>query len=64
MKINKLKCAIGWHVYLPSDVEVDHIQGVIFRMTYKCKNCGKKECCLIKIPLHESGRMVKQNEAD
>lgn len=51
MRHNKLFCSFGWHVYKPSNADVKHIQGIIYRITMKCECCGKLECGLIRVPL-------------
>lgn len=59
MNFNKLLCALGWHVYFPGEADVEHIQGIIYRVTIKCKYCGKTLCGLIRVPLPKED---KQND--
>ena len=62
MNFEKLTCALGWHVYSPGEAEVEHIQGIIYRVTIKCKYCGKTQCCLIRVPLPEETPKEEHDE--
>ena len=60
--IKKLKCLCGLHEFYVWDIEMVHIADDAYRITMPCRNCGEKQCRLIRLPIPPWIEKRKQEE--
>lgn len=49
--LKKLKCCFGFHEFYATDIEMEHIVDDAYRATMICRNCGVKQCGIVRVPM-------------
>ena len=49
--LKKMKCCFGFHEFYAGDIEMVHIVEYVYRAIMTCRNCGIKQCAMIRVPI-------------